>query len=293
MKFSECHPVISFLFYIGAFVMSMCFLHPAFLACSLVCGLLYYWVAKKEILGYIKSVFGLAAVLTFLNPVFNTYGETVLFTWFHGRPYTLEAIYYGMALAVMFVTILTWFATYNEVMTSDKFLYCFGRLAPSISLILTMVFRLVPAFQKKAEQITEARRGIGKSADQGTWREKAEHGMTTVSALTTWALEGGIVTADSMQSRGFGCGKRTSFSIYHFGKKEWMLGGTMIVLLAVLTACWAGGGMEAAYTPELCVTGLENGWMRMGLMSYALFLAIPSLMDITEEIRWHILRSKI
>lgn len=36
--------------------------------------------------------------LTVVNPLFNTYGERVLFHVF-GRPYTVEALLYGAAIA--------------------------------------------------------------------------------------------------------------------------------------------------------------------------------------------------
>ena len=133
MYFSDCHPIVNFIFYIGALVMGMCFMHPAFLLCSFVLSISYYWILKGNVLKYMAGMTGLFVALSFINPLFNTLGETVLFTYFSVRPYTLEALCYGFAIAAMFVTIITWFATYNEVMTSDKFLYCFGRLAPSVS----------------------------------------------------------------------------------------------------------------------------------------------------------------
>ena len=161
--FSDCHPAVNFLFYIGALVMGMCFVHPAFLFCSLVLAFAYYAEVKKGGIRFSLGMLGILAVVAVINPVFNTQGETVLFTWLGDRPYTLEALCYGIATGAMLVTILTWFATYHEVMTSDKFLYCFGRFAPSVTLILTMVLRLVPSFQKRSDQIAGARRCIGKS----------------------------------------------------------------------------------------------------------------------------------
>lgn len=44
------------------------------------------------------------------------------------QPLTLESIAYGCAAAVMLVAVLFWFSCYNEVMTSDKFMYLFGRI---------------------------------------------------------------------------------------------------------------------------------------------------------------------
>jgi len=291
--FSDCHPIVNFIFFIGALVMGMCFRHPAFLISSLVLSLVYYGVLKGNCLKYMVGMSGIFVAISLINPLFSTYGEHVLFTWPGGKPYTFEALCYGMAMAAMFVTILTWYATYNEVMTSDKFLYCFGRLAPSVSLILTMVLRLVPSFQKKAEAIAGARKCIGKSVENGSNKEKVEHGMTIVSSLTSWALEGGIVMADSMRSRGFGTGKRTSFSMYRFGKRDKVLLGLMIVLLSVIIICAFRGGTDVTYLPQIHISGIENGWMIWGTACYVSFLSIPTAMHIWEDLTWRILRSKI
>lgn len=291
--FSDCHPVVNFIFYVGALVMGMCLLHPIFLVISLLLSFSYYGTVKRRWLGYLGGMAGVFWALSLINPLFNTYGERVLFTYFGGRPYTFEALYYGMAVGAMFVTILTWFATYNQVMTSDKFLYCFGRLAPSVTLILTMVLRLVPGFQKKTEQIGGARKCIGKSVENGTAYEKAEHGMTIVSALTSWALEGGIIMADSMRSRGFGTGKRTSFSIYRMRKTDKLLLGLLLTLLLLIVICALRGGMDVSYTPQLCFSGFESVWTICGAVSYVLFLSIPTAMNIMEEIKWRILKSRI
>ena len=291
--FSDCHPVVNFIFYIGALVCGMCFVHPAYLCCSLVLSMAYYVTVKKRWLGYIGSMTVLFAGLSFINPLFNTLGETVLFTYLGDRSYTFEALCYGMAVGAMFITIFTWFGTYNQVMTSDKFLYCFGRLAPAVSLILTMVLRLVPSFQKKAEQIGGARKCIGKSVEDGTTYEKAEHGLTIVSALTSWALEGGVIMADSMRSRGYGTGKRTTFSIYRITKTDRILLGLMFVLLSLIILCGVHGGMDVEYIPGLHISWIENKWTILGLGCYVVFLSIPTVMHIGEEIKWRILRSRI
>lgn len=275
-SFSRCHPAVNFVFYIGTFVMEMCFVHPAFLICSMICGLSYYLIVKKWDWKYLGMLFALFLGMTLINPFFNPRGEHILFIYGNGRPYTFEAICYGMAMASIFVTVLLWFATYNEIMTSDKFLYCFGKFAPTVTLILTMVLRLVPEFQKKTKQISGARKCIGMSAENGTAYEKAEHGLTLVSVLTSWALEGGVVMADSMRSRGFGCGKRTAFSIYKMKTTDWKILLAMLILM----------GMAA-------VSRLTDSWTMPGLIAYFIYLSIPIQMNIMEELRWRILKSKI
>ena len=293
--FSDRHPIVNFIFYIGALVMGMCFIHPLFLLCSLVLSFAYYVALKRRCWKYLLGMAVLFVAVTVINPLFNPegVGEHVLFNYFGGKPYTLESLYYGAAVAGMLVTVITWFATYNRVMTGDKMLYCFGPLAPSASLILTMVLRLIPSFQKKARQMAGARKGIGKSVENGTAYEKVQHGMTIVSSLTSWALEGGIVTADSMRSRGFGSGKRTAFSLYRMRKTDAVLLVLMVVYMGLIVLCACCGGMKVEYMPQVQIAKLDTVWTALGGLCYTLFLSIPVVMHIWEETTWRILRSKI
>ncbi len=167
--FSTYNPVINFLFFIGAVVFGMFFTHPLYLACAVVLSCAYY-ITLSGMGGFrfVAGMIPLFLVLSAVSPLFNPNGQTVLFTYLGGRAYTLESLYYGMALAAMFISVITWFASYNKVMTTDKFMYLFGRAAPSISLVLSMILRLVPAFRRKIFQITAARKCVGKAGDAGT-----------------------------------------------------------------------------------------------------------------------------
>lgn len=291
--FSDCHPAVNFLFYIGALVMGMCLIHPLFLLCSAVLSLAYYTALNRRCGKYLAGMLILFVVITAINPLFNPQGAHILFTFPGGRPYTWEALCYGAALAGMLLTVITWFATYSQVMTSDKFLYCFGRLSPSVSLIFTMVLRLVPSFQKKARQIGGARKCVGKSVENGTTYEKARHGMTIVSSLTSWALEGGIVMADSMRSRGFGSGRRTSFSLYRMGKRDVVLLALMLLYMGGIILCACYGGTAVEYIPRISIAPVDTVWTAVGGLCYVLFLSLPVVMHMTEEMTWRILRSKI
>ena len=278
-NFSSYNPVNNFVFFIGAIAFGTFFTQPLYLACALAFSFAYYFtVTRRKGLRFFAGMIPLFVVLSALSPLFNPNGQTVLFTWLGGRPYTLEALQYGMALAGTFIAVLTWFASYNRVMTSDKFTYVFGRAAPAVSLVLSMILRLVPAFRRKLEQIASARKCVGKAGDAGSKREKLDNAMTLISSLTTWALEGGVVTADSMRSRGYGSGRRSSFAIYRFDGRDRVLLIIMIILIAAVLACNVIGGSFA---------------VSVGAAAYAAFLAIPTAINITEEIVWRILRSRI
>lgn len=284
--FSLCHPLTNFVFFLGAIGCAVVIQHPAYIAVSCICAAVYYVLLHGQ-KGW-RMVLGMVpvfVVLSVMNPLLNTYGERVLFTVF-GRPYTLEALYYGMAIAGIFVAMMLWFNCYSAVLTSDKFVCLFGSLIPALSLLLVMVLRMIPNLMRKAKQITGARRSIGKGAgEKSTLREKLADSGNVLSALTDWALEGSIVTADSMRARGYGTATRTSFQIYRLTCRDWVLLALEIILMILtLTA----GGMDATYTPVLFVC--EPTW---GLAAYAAYLLIPPVLYWKENIQWHISISKI
>lgn len=285
-SFSKCHPLTNFLFFVGAIGFAVVIQHPAYMIASCFSAGCYYLLLNgrkgwKMILGMLP-VFLLVAVI---NPLFNTYGETILFTVL-GRPYTLEALFYGMVIAGMLVGMMLWFSCYSAVLTSDKFICLFGSLIPAISLLLVMVLRMIPNLMGKAKQFSGARKSVGKGiGEQSSNKEKIADGMNILSALTDWALEGSIVTADSMRARGYGAKKRTSFQIYRLTVRDVILILVMLLLAAIIILC---GGTTATFTPDFYIAPLT--W---GLAAYCIFLLIPPALHIQEAVQWHISISKI
>ena len=287
--FSKCHPAVNFLFFVGAIGMSVVIQHPAFLLAGILTGAVYYLLLNgKKGFRTILGLLPMFLILTAINPLFNTMGATPLFhLW--GRPYTMEALLYGAAMASMFVIMMLWFGCYNKVLTSDKFTSLFGSLIPSISLLLVMILRMIPNFIRKTEQIIGARKSIGKGAGEAaTTKEKLGDGMTVLGALTGWALEGSVVTGDSMRARGYGCTKRTSFMIYRMKAGDWALVAVMTVLLALTVTALCLGQSTAVFVPNIEI--MPPSW---GLAAYTFYLLIPTALHIKEAIQWHISRSKI
>ena len=94
-------------------------------------------------------------VAALVNPAFNHEGATILTYLPSGNPLTLESILYGAAAAAMLAAVVTWFSCYTAVMTSDKFVYLFGRIIPALSLVLSMTLRFVPKFQAQLQVVSE------------------------------------------------------------------------------------------------------------------------------------------
>ncbi len=291
--FSKLHPAVNLLFFIGAICFGVLLQHPVYLLAGIFAsGVYYFFLNGRKGIKTVLLMIPLFIFITLFNPIVNTRGITVLFTYFD-RPYTLEALIYGVAVAATFVLMVLWFGCYGKVLTGDKFTCLFSNLAPSLSLLLVMVFRMIPNLLRKAKQITDVRSSVGKGLQgKASVKDKLNSGMTVIGVLTSWALEGSITTSDSMRSRGYGTAKRTSFMVYRITKTDCILGLIMILLLAVLICFAANGGMDAEFLPERNITPV-NGRNIIGFIAYLGYLLIPSIMNFAEVIQWKISKLKI
>ena len=283
--FSRCHPAVNFIFFAGAIGAAAVIWHPVYLLAGFLGALCYYVMLRgakawKTLL--LLLPFGL--LVAAVNPVFNIRGETVLFSLF-GRPYTLQALIYGGVVAGILLLMLLWFGCYNAVMTADKFSSLFGNLIPSVSLLLVMVFRLVPNLLKKITQIRGARRSVGKGAEGN---EELRDSANVLSATTSWALEDSLVTADSMRSRGYGSAKRTSFQIYRMTLRDWLLLALELLLLATMVLCGILGQLRTEFLPAYQAAPIS--W---GLAAYGCYLLIPIGLRLWETIRYRLSLRKI
>ena len=220
--FSSYHPIVNMLYFTLVLCFSMLFTHPVCLGVSLACSFAYSLYLKGEKTLHFSIFYMLPMFIgtALLNPLFNHAGATILAYLPNGNPLTLESILYGVAAATMLLCVINWFSCYNEVMTSDKFVYLFGRIIPALSLILSMALRFVPRFQAQLKIVSNAQKCVGRDISRGSLFKRARHGIRILSIMITWALENAIETADSMKSRGYGLKGRSAFSVYIFDKRD-------------------------------------------------------------------------
>lgn len=285
--FSDCHPAVNFLYFALVLLFSMFLLHPAALCVSLAVS--FIWSARlgggKALRFQLLALLPMMAFTALLNPLFNHEGATILFYLPTGNPLTLESVFYGLAAGAMLGTVFLWFSCYNRVMTTDKFLYLFGRAAPALSLLISMVLRFVPKFRAQLKAVSDAQRCVGRGGPGGGVVRRAGHGLRVLSVMVTWSLENAVDTADSMKSRGYGLPGRTAFSIYRFSARD---RGTLCLLcvLGGFVACaWAMGGFYVRYFPTV-KTAPPGFWQLSGLAAYLLLCMTPLILDWREERAW-------
>ncbi len=291
--FSTYHPVVNFLFFAEVLGFSMFLLHPLCLAISLFCAVGYALCLNgKKALGFcLKGILPMMVFTAILNPMFSHEGITILTYLPSGNPLTLESILYGLAAAGMLAAVVLWFSCFNSVITSDKFVYLFGRVIPALSLVLSMALRFVPRFKAQLRVVTRAQKCIGKDPSRGGLVHRIRCAGAILSVMVTWALENGIDTADSMKSRGYGLPGRTAFSIYRFDKRDKQ---ALIVLLFLGGTVLAGAALEGLtwrYFPS--VKWSTSPLSLCVLAAYAALCAFPIILNRKEDRKWNALRSNI
>ena len=185
--FSGYHPTINFLYYALVLLFSMCLMHPVYLAISLTGALAYdiYLKGRKAVRFAVMGLLPMAAVAALVNPAFNHEGQTILTYLPGGNPLTLESMFCGVAAAVMLASVVLWFSSYNEVMTSDKFVYLFGRVIPALSLVLSMALRFIPKFKSQMDVVAEAQSCIGRDTKTGSVIRRVSNAIKIFSIMVT------------------------------------------------------------------------------------------------------------
>ena len=289
--FSGYHPIINFLYFALVLLFSMFFIHPVSLFISLCTALIYAVTlnGRKAVHMSLRMLLPMMVIAAVVNPIFNHAGVTILTYLPSGNPLTLESILYGLAAALMLGAVILWFSCYNAVMTSDKFVYLFGRIIPALSLILSMTLRFVPKFKAQLQVVARAQTCIGRDASNGTLLQRARNGLTILSIMVTWSLENAIETADSMKSRGYGLPGRTAFSIYRFDDRDraallWLLfcGGYIL-------CGWAAGGLYWQYSP--IIEGAPFGPFPISFqLTYLALCLTPVILQMYNDRKWKTLQ---
>lgn len=291
--FASIHPAVSFSFFALVVLFTFCFSSPIYLLLSFTFACITYFACEgPNALKLLSGMLLLSVFLAFVSPFFNPSGETVLFTYFD-RPYTLQAIVYGASIAIMFSAVIIWFAASNKVLTQDSITYLFGKMAPSVALVVVMTGRMISRFRRRLTEIFAATRCLCTHRRQSeNVFSRIRESASALPAFTLWAFDCGIVTSDSMRSRGFALPKKTTFSIFRFDSRDAVLLLGIAMCAAILVFAMVTGMGSATYLPSVELYPVDNMQL-IAYLVYAVFLSIPLLFEIWDRASWRFSISKI
>ncbi len=286
-EFKRFHPVVNFIYFLAVIAFSMFFVHPVSLIISIVCATAYLILLRgmKAVWKSFMFLLPVIAVTTLINPIFNHSGETVIAYLPNKSPITMEALLYGLAAGTMLAAAVCWFSCFNEIITTDKIVYLFGKTAPSFSLVLSMTLRFVPRFKEQLTEVIKVQKGLGKDVFEGKLKNRLTSAVDILSIMLTWSLEGAMDTADSMKNRGYGTEKRAFYSIYKFELRDKIILIMIIIIVIYILVSLMFGGMGFSYFPTIEYKDV-GAYEASVFIAYFALLAMPTAIEIWEAIKW-------
>lgn len=286
------HPICAFVYFVSVLVVAMVTMHPVVVGLCFLTGVSLYGTlcGGRRLLKSLGWSLPMMVLVALLNPILSHKGSTVVL-FLNDTPITLESIVFGVTFALMIAAVFYWFACYSEIMTSDKFIYLFGRMIPKLSLLLSMTLAAIPRLKRQYREIDDAQRALAPETDDGAVA-KLRRGGSVFSALVSRALEGSIETADSMRARGYGLRGRTAYTIFRFTASDAVVLVLTLLLVSAVLVLTLVGDVNYAYYPTLGTVG--HGAADLALYAALTLLCGGSiLMEVKETILWHTLRSSI
>lgn len=290
--FMRVHPLTSFVLFAVVLTVTMLSMHPLVLAASLLCAVAFccFLYGIRHTAVSLAYVFPLMVLVVLVNMATVHRGETYLF-FLNDNPVTLEALLYGAAMSVMFTAVFYWCKCLTAVMTSDKWIFLFGKALPKFSVLLALSVAFVPKFKRRYRQIDSAQRTLGVYSGQGIV-DKIRYKFRVFGILVTDVLENSVATADSMRARGFGLSGRSSYSPYDFSFAD----GLLIALCVLFAACgvtmYVLGGGRFDYYPAIDSFSFTVEDIICVIAACAVFVT-PLICEIKDDFLWRSLKSKI
>lgn len=285
--FDQYNPLVITIYFFSVTGVAMFGSHPLFMTICLVGGVSYFLLrnGRKHAGSHLYFLL-LFLILSAVNPITSHNGKTVLLV-INDAPITLEALFYGLNSAAMAVGAIYWFRSFSQIMTSDKLLYITGRFSPNISLIISMTLRFIPLFGRQMKKTAEAQKAMGLFKDDNII-DSIKGWVRIFSIVITWALENSLVTAASMEARGCGTAKRTSFSDLRFSAADAALLSADLLLLCICVI----GYPNFEFYPEIKQT--EYGFLEIcSVFAYFVMALMPIIIETRANLKWKFLKSKI
>lgn len=286
--FGELHPAVSTVYFALVFIIIMTSASPFILGAAALLGMIY--VAIQHGVGETTRliVIGIAVMLfaTVLNGLFTHNGQTVLFYLGDNR-ITLEAFVYGAVMSLMILGMMFWLKAMSSIMTSDKLIFVFGRVAPVLGLVVSMIFRFIPLLKNRFSEIKAGQLALGRGAEKGLMT-KVRIYIKEVSTLISWSLEQSIESADSMAARGYGLKNRSSFHLFKMKASDYIVLGVLLVLGGTVILGNVLGVGKVYYYPEIRFIASRYGASIDGIIYFifVILLLLPIVLDIYGEHKW-------
>ena len=296
---SSLHPATFFLYLILVITFAVAVNHP------LVLGAVFFSVMAavastaglKRWLENVKIFIWMIIIFSLINILGNNDGLTVLFS-LPSAPLlgeinlSLENIVFSLVMGIRLLVIYSLFVLYNHAMDADAFLAMFARFFPRSGIMAAMAAKSMPTIAGRLERIWETQRIRGVNLGGGKGRIAAvRNRLPLLRALLYSVLEDSFNMGESIQSRAYGSGPRTSYNSRFFERRDFLVLSLLVAAVIFLYLIFSMGLAVVEFFPMLSFEPLSAKHF-FAVAAVALFLGAPALISRGYD-KWDFLKWKI
>jgi energy-coupling factor transport system permease protein len=208
---------------------------------------------RRRVKPLVAAVIGAAVLAAVITVLASHTGATVLLRLpagipLAGGPLTLESLAYGGAMGLGLVAALVAVAPLSLVLEPHDVVDAMPAVLERTGVAVATSMNLVSGFGRTFTAVRDAQRMRG-------WRPRGLRSWNEVLVpVLLTVIEDSVLLAESMESRGFGAGPRTSFARQTVGRLDLAIIATSIAAVAVfLGARVAGVAMDWSPYPTMAV----------------------------------------
>ncbi|MDD5591196.1 MAG: energy-coupling factor transporter transmembrane component T [Dehalococcoidales bacterium] len=261
--------------------------HPFFLILLFVATLPVVKVARvwREWRSSMRITAYLCGAIILINALVSSNGSSVIYTFPFQMPVmgtpviTLEAIFYGMAMSLRLLAIISAFAILTFTVHPDDLMLAMIKVKlPYKSVLVTSLStRFIPTLIDDTQRITDVQRSRGLDLDKGKFTRRLRSRASIVTALLSNSLDRAVQVAEAMESRAFGTGRgRTFYRDIRMTRTD-----TATVVFAFLPLAFgvymaASGYGQYIYYPTMQPPDMGfTAWALFALMAVLLLMILP------------------
>jgi energy-coupling factor transport system permease protein len=232
--------------------LAIAFGSPLALGALLLTLLIVAWAARvpEAIGGALRLGVPLGIAFALLNPLVSQYGLTVLARLGHFGPFgeidvTLEALVYGLVIALKIVTIVLAARIAAAAVNPDELLGLFRRISFHSALTAALTTRMFFVLAGDAQRLADAQRC---RPDR-----RAHPRVAVLRAVVAGALDRALDVAATLEVRGYGTARRARGTTRPLSRHDLGFGAAVAALIGLAVPVLAAGLVPFEAYPRLAV----------------------------------------
>lgn len=234
------HPFTVVLYTLSLFILTLVYSNPIYIFSILIILIVNILLldGKEKLKKTLKYSLYTTIWVMIINPLVSQSGNTIIYK----SPripvigkirITLESIVFGANMGVKLICIVLIFLLYSLMIDRDDSFSFFSKFAHKITLTLSMTTNIIHRLKIEITRVRDVMILRGVDFEQKNILKKVKMYYPFLKIILISTLEGSLDRAEALYSKGYGIGKRTSYSQVEIKRVDYIFNFITLILLSI------------------------------------------------------------